>query len=135
MGVARIDHVALPTADAERLLAFYKRLGFSSPDEAAWRAGRQPVFALAWGGGKLNVHHQGFTAALRAPAAAPGCADLCFVWEGGLEELRRRLEAAGVETIAGPVERVGGRAGGTATGTSIYLRDPDGNLLEFICYE
>src|SRR5262245_7292030 len=134
MPVVGIDHVSLPTANAERLLAFYKRLGFTSPDEADWRAGESPVFALACGNNKINVHPEGFTAALRAPAAVPGCGDLCFVWEGGLEALRRLLEGAGVEPITEPVERVGGRDGGTLTGVSVYVRDPDGNLIEFISY-
>jgi catechol 2,3-dioxygenase-like lactoylglutathione lyase family enzyme len=132
--VAGIDHVALPTADAERLLAFYKTLGFISPDEAAWRAGRQPTFALACGDMKLNIHPEGFRAALRGETAEPGCADLCFVWGEDQASLEARLAAAGTSPIAGPVERVGGRAGGTVIGMSIYARDPDGNLLEFITY-
>jgi catechol 2,3-dioxygenase-like lactoylglutathione lyase family enzyme len=40
MPIAGIDHIALPTADGERFLDFYKRLGFSSTDEDEWRAGR-----------------------------------------------------------------------------------------------
>jgi hypothetical protein len=45
------------------------------------------------------------------------------------------IAAAGGELITGPVERVGGRAGGTAVGTSVYTRDPDGNLIELIVYD
>jgi catechol 2,3-dioxygenase-like lactoylglutathione lyase family enzyme len=134
MPVAGIDHVALPTADAERLLAFYKQLGFVSPDESEWRAGRQRFFALACGDNKINVHPEGFVADLRGPTATPGCADLCFVWEGGEDSLTAMLAAAGVTVIKGAVPRVGGRSGGRVTGTSYYARDPDENLLEFICY-
>jgi catechol 2,3-dioxygenase-like lactoylglutathione lyase family enzyme len=135
MPVTGLDHIAMPTADAERLLTFYKRLGFTSPDEADWRAGRRQVFALAFGDNKINVHPEGFTAALRAPEAMPGSADLCFVWEGGVEALQRLLAKAGVEPITEPVTRTGGRGGGTREGLSVYARDPDGNLIEFINYQ
>ncbi len=135
MPVAGIDHVALPTANAERLLAFYKSLGFTTRDEEEWRSGRYPIFSIACGDNKINVHPEGFTANLRGPTAVPGCGDLCFVWDGGLESLRKTLADAGVAIIHGPVDRVGGRAAGTGDGVSVYLRDPDDNLVEFICYD
>lgn len=135
MPVTGIDHVALPTADAERLLGFYKALGFSCPEEEAWRAGRYPIFSLACGDNKINVHPEGFVADLRGPTAVPGCGDLCFVWEGGLDLLRRTLAEVGVEELHGPVDRIGGRERGTGAGVSVYVRDPDRNLVEFICYD
>jgi catechol 2,3-dioxygenase-like lactoylglutathione lyase family enzyme len=133
--VAGIDHVALPTADAERLLAFYKSLGFTSSEEEEWRAGTYPIFSIACGDNKINVHPEGFTAGLRGPTAVPGCGDLCFVWQGGLASLQQALADAGVAVIHGPVDRVGGRGAGTVTGVSVYVRDPDDNLVEFICYD
>jgi catechol 2,3-dioxygenase-like lactoylglutathione lyase family enzyme len=133
--VAGIDHIALPTADGERFLDFYKRLGFSSTDEAEWRAGRYPIFSIACGNNKINVHPPGFATSLRGPAAVAGCGDVCFVWEGGLGPLHEMLPTAGVQPIHGPVDRVGGRHVGTAAGISAYLRDPDDNLVEFICYD
>ena len=71
---------------------------------------------------------------LRGPTAQPGCGDFCFVWSGALPALLDALANAGAEIEEGPVERVGGRAGGRAKGTSVYTRDPDRNLLEFIVY-
>ena len=68
---------------------------------------------------------------LRGPSARPGCGDLCFVWSGSRAALDERIAAAGAEVIAGPVELEGARG----RGTSVYLRDPDQNLLEFITYE
>ena len=56
------------------------------------------------------------------------------MWEGTVDALRATLERVGAEVIEGPVPRTGGRDGGTATGTSHYIRDPDDNLLEFIIY-
>ena len=57
------------------------------------------------------------------------------MWEGGLAELTGMLAKAGVPIIGGPVDRVGGRARGTAASVSVYARDPDQNLLEFMCYD
>ncbi len=71
---------------------------------------------------------------LRGPAAVPGCGDFCFVWEGEQAELLALLERSGAVVEVGPVERQGRRAGGRAIGVSVYTRDPDGNLLEFISY-
>jgi catechol 2,3-dioxygenase-like lactoylglutathione lyase family enzyme len=132
--VAGFDHVALPTADGERFLEFYKRLGFSSTDEEEWRAGRYPIFSLACGNNKINVHPPGLNANLRGPTAVPGCGDLCFVWEGGLDALVAMLADANVPIISGPVDRIGGRDEGRAAGVSVYVRDPDDNLVEFMCY-
>ncbi len=57
------------------------------------------------------------------------------MWSGTVEEATALIESAGGSIIEGPVDRVGGRAGGTATGRSVYTRDPDGNLVELIAYE
>jgi catechol 2,3-dioxygenase-like lactoylglutathione lyase family enzyme len=134
MPVAGFDHIALPTANGERFLAFYKSIGFTSPEEDEWRAGRYPIFSLAFGNNKINVHPEGFTANLRGPTALPGCGDICFVWEGGLASVLEMLATAGVPIIKGPVDRIGGRDEGTATSVSVYVRDPDDNLVEFMCY-
>ena len=112
MGVTGFDHIALPTADAEKFLAFYKSIGFTSPEEDEWRAGRYPIFSLVFGNNKINVHPQGFLANLRGPTAVPGCGDICFVWEGGLASVTDMLAKAGIPIITGPVDRIGGRAGG-----------------------
>ncbi len=68
---------------------------------------------------------------LRAPAAVPPCGDLCLVWEGSSEGLTDLLEAAGAGIVEGPVEREGGRR---VLASSTYVRDPDGNLIEFMTY-
>jgi catechol 2,3-dioxygenase-like lactoylglutathione lyase family enzyme len=133
--VASFDHVALPTNQPEEIIAFYSALGFAVPDVDKWRATGIPFFSIHLGDQKINVHapalwqREDFT--LRGPTAQPGCGDLCFVWEGGAERLRETLAAARAEIIAGPVELPGGRG----MGTSVYVRDPDANLLEFIIYD
>ena len=135
MATVGIDHIAMPTVDAEALLAFYKGLGFPINNEAEWRAGTMPIFSIQVGESKINVHPEGFTAGLRGPTAVPGCTDICFVWEGSVTDCQRMLEEAGVTIIEGPVPRSGGRGRGKAPSLSLYARDPDDNLLEWMVYE
>ena len=138
MRVSAFDHVAIPAGDLRAMVAFYLALGFEGPDPDSW-GDELPLFcSVAFGDNKINLHapaiwqSERFT--LRGPTAKPGCGDFCFVWSGSLDEIAARLEQLGASIEEGPVERVGGRAGGTAVGTSVYTRDPDGNLLEFIVY-
>jgi catechol 2,3-dioxygenase-like lactoylglutathione lyase family enzyme len=141
MPVTGLDHLALPTNDAERLAAFYAALGFSVHGLDDWRAGRAPIFSIGCGDQKINVHPEnlvavrGHPAYLRGDTAEAGCGDLCVVWEGGLDALHAMLARVGVKPIEGPVPRLGGRAGATTVGISVYVRDPDHNLLEFISYD
>ena len=138
MAILGFDHVAIPSRQPEALLDFYRKLGFVVPETETWRRSGVPFFSIQLGEHKINVHapglweQRGFT--LRGPEALPGCGDFCFVWEGSLASLRALLGEAGVEIVEGPVERQGGREGGRARGTSVYTRDPDRNLLEFIVY-
>ena len=139
MPVVGFDHAAIPAGDAEAMIAFYRRLGFTILGEAEWRSGASRIFSIVFGDSKINVHGPDFWPqpefTLRGPTAVPGCGDFCFVWAGGLEALQETLAAAGAEIEEGPVPRQGGRGGGQAQGTSIYTRDPDRNLLEFIVYD
>lgn len=136
MPTAGIDHIAMPTANAERLIAFYKRLGFAINNEEAWRAGTVSAFSIQVGEySKINVHPEGYTASLRGPTAVPGCTDICFVWDGPVATCQHMLQEAGVEVIQGPVQRAGGRGRGTAPSLSLYARDPDDNLLEWMTYQ
>ncbi len=138
MPVVGFDHVSFPTADSERFLDFYKRLGFPILGEERWRAGRSAIFSVRVGEHSIiNVHPAGFTPAahLKGQGARPGCADICFVWDGTVGEVLAMLERAGVQPVEGPVPRRGGRAGGAAASQSVYVQDPDGNLLEFMVYD
>ncbi|MCY4584024.1 MAG: VOC family protein [Chloroflexi bacterium] len=134
MSTVSIDHIAMPTANAERLIEFYKRLGFTINDEEEWRSGTANIFSIQVGDSKINVHPEGYVAGLRGPTAIPGCGDICFVWEGTVEECQEWLAEAGVEVILGPSPRKGGRDFGRAPSLSLYARDPDDNLLEWMTY-
>lgn len=133
MTVERLDHVAIPVADMEPMLTFYRALGFSVDDEYA-----PLVYSVCQGDMKINLHGpklwQSKKFDLRGPTAEPGCGDLCMVWSGTAEGVEQLLAGAGVEIIEGPVKRVGGKDVGSAIGISRYCRDPEGNLLEFIVY-
>lgn len=133
MSTVGIDHIAMPTANAERLIAFYKKIGFTINDEDAWRAGEANAFSIQVGDSKINVHPEGYTAALRGPTAVPGSADICFVWNGTAEACEQMLTDAGVEVIAGPGPRRGALRRRNAV--SLYARDPDENLLEWMIYD
>jgi catechol 2,3-dioxygenase-like lactoylglutathione lyase family enzyme len=126
--IAGFDHVSLPMRDSDAMVAFYRALGLEVAEHRA--------FASVYVGTQMiNLHRpetwqrEGFT--LRAPGASPPCGDLCFVWDGPADALHARLAGAGAAIEEGPVERPGGRQ---QTGTSVYTRDPDGNLLEFMIY-
>jgi hypothetical protein len=116
----------------------FQETGFAVPELEEWRASGISFFSIQFGDNKINVHAPALWKnskfELRGPTARPGCGDFCFVWSGTLGELKEALSRAGAEIVEGPVERVGGREGGRAKGMSIYTRDPDRNLLEFIIY-
>jgi catechol 2,3-dioxygenase-like lactoylglutathione lyase family enzyme len=126
--IAGFDHVSLPMRDTEAMVAFYRALGLDVAEH-------EYVVSVYAGDQMINLHRpeiwqrQGFT--LRAPAAQPPCGDLCLVWNGSADALHTRLDAVGVPIEEGPVAREGGRR---AEATSVYVRDPDGNLLEFMIY-
>lgn len=118
--VSRLDHLVLHVRSLENTLNFYRILGMR---EARYGEGR---VAVAFGKQKINLHEAGTD---RQPVAArptPGSADLCFVVKTPLEEVVAALAEAGIDVVLGPVER----AGATGKIISIYLRDPDGNLVE-----
>jgi catechol 2,3-dioxygenase-like lactoylglutathione lyase family enzyme len=126
--VRGFDHVALPMQNTEAMLAFYRALGL----EIRETAGAISVYV---GDQMINFHRparwQDVTFTLRAPAAKPPCGDLCFVWDGTPALLKATLDRTGAKVVEGPGDRQGGRR---RTGSSVYVRDPDGNLLEFMIY-
>ena len=122
----RLDHAVIHVTDWERSNDFYARV------LGAEVIPRGPGFAYRLGAAQLNCHGPGVDATpLARVPVLPGGSDLCFVWGGSISGAEAHLAAEGVEVELGPVPRNG--AGGP--GTSVYFRDPDGSLLEFISYE
>ena len=115
--------------DTDAMVAFYRSLGLDVTEHPH-------VVSVYVGHQMINLHRpsiwqrEDFT--LRAPAAKPPCGDLCFVWDGSPESLDELLETIGAATIEGPVARQGGRR---THASIVYVRDPDGNLVEFMIYE
>jgi catechol 2,3-dioxygenase-like lactoylglutathione lyase family enzyme len=92
----------------------------------------RPVgFAYRFGDRQLNVHGPGVRPAevARLPVQ-PGNSDLCFEWRGPIAEAIAHLKAHGIAVERGPLERFGAKG----PGTSVYFRDPDGSLMEFMSY-
>jgi catechol 2,3-dioxygenase-like lactoylglutathione lyase family enzyme len=124
----RIDHVVIHVSDWERANTFYRDVvGAQLIDKGDGTAARHYRF----GDQQFNVHGPGMDPyPIADRPAQPGGADLCFVWDGPIEEAVQHLQRQEVEVVEGPIERYGGRG----KGTSVYFRDPDGSLLEFISY-
>lgn len=123
--IASLDHLVLTVADIEATVAFYcDVLGM---ERVTFGQGRT---ALSFGSQKINLHQQGREFEPKALAPTPGSADLCFVAAVPLDQVVARLNAAGVAIEEGPVARTG------AVGpiTSVYVRDPDRNLIEISTY-
>lgn len=119
--LASVDHIVLTTADLERCLDFYTRvLGMTMETYGAAR------IALKFGAHKFNVHPPGFIAGLRAHLPTPGSLDLCFLADRPLDEVIAHLKACSVPLEAEPSVRAGARF----PIRSVYVRDPDGNLIE-----
>jgi catechol 2,3-dioxygenase-like lactoylglutathione lyase family enzyme len=116
-----IDHVVITATDVELTVDFYSRvLGMRA---VTFGAGRR---ALVFGTQKINLHQAGAELEPKAARPTPGSADLCFITSTPLSSVVEHMEACGVEVVEGPVARTG------AVGPlrSVYVRDPDGNLVE-----
>lgn len=125
--IERLDHLVLTVADIDATCEFYERvLGMGRVE-----FGPEPRVALAFGNQKINLHRAGAEFEPKAQRPTPGSGDLCFVTDRPIEEVAAHLRAVGIDIIEGPVPRTG------ALGpmTSLYLRDPDGNLLEIARYD
>ncbi len=125
MHIERLDHLVLTVADIERTCEFYTRvLGM---EVVHFGGGRT---ALRFGQQKINLHPAGNIPGLVADRPTPGSVDLCFITPVPLAEVTAHLEACGVRIVAGP----GPRAGAIGTIQSVYIRDPDRNLVEISNY-
>jgi catechol 2,3-dioxygenase-like lactoylglutathione lyase family enzyme len=119
--IKSIDHIVLTTRDLEKCIAFYTQaLGMQLE---IYGQGR---IALRFGEHKFNVHPPGFDASIKARTPTPGSLDLCFLADCLLEDVIARLQQHGVPIEEGPSVRTGARF----PIRSVYVRDPDDNLIE-----
>ena len=115
-------------------LAFYKSIGFTSPEEDEWRAGRYPIFSLAFGNNKINVHPEGFIANLRGPTAVPVAATSASCGKAASRRCSRCWPKPGSRSSKGRSIASAAATRAPPTSVSVYVRDPDDNLVEFMCY-
>ena len=124
--ISGFDHVSLPLRNEDAMAAFYRAIG-ASVDEL------EHVVVVHLGDQMVNFHREEMWTradfSLRAPAAVPPCGDFCVRWEGSADELDALLADAAIAVEEGPVPRRGARG---IEATSVYVRDPDGNLLELL---
>ena len=121
MNIDHLDHLVLTVADLDVTVDFYTRvLGMR---EVTFGEGRK---ALSFGAQKINLHQAGKEFEPKAERPTPGSADLCFIVATPLEEVIAHLETQGVAILEGPVRRTGA----TQPIRSVYVRDPDFNLIE-----
>jgi catechol 2,3-dioxygenase-like lactoylglutathione lyase family enzyme len=120
-----IDHFVLTVEDVEATCAFYEALG---GEVVTFGDGRR---AVQFGDQKINLHPIDNDVPHVAADPTPGGGDFCLLTETPIEDVERRLRELDVAVVTGPVERTG------AVGqmTSLYFRDPDGNLVEIARYD
>jgi catechol 2,3-dioxygenase-like lactoylglutathione lyase family enzyme len=124
--IDHLDHLVLTTADEAACIDFYTRvLGMTLEN---FSGGTPPIArkAFSFGSQKINLHLQGREFEPKAHAPMPGALDLCFIAKVPLDDVIRGLEAANWPIELGPVMRTGA----TARIRSVYVRDPDRNLIE-----
>ncbi len=121
----RLDHCVIHVSDWGRSNSFYADV------MGAELVQRPTGWAYRFGDKQLNVHGPGVQPAevARLPVQ-PGNSDLCFEWQGPIEGAIAHLNAHGIAVERGPMQRFGAKG----PGTSVYFRDPDGSLMEFMSY-
>ncbi len=125
MKIRALDHLVLTVADVTRSVEWYQRVLDMRPQTF----GDQRTALLFGAPGeeqKINLHPAGNEFPPHAANPTPGSADLCLRIDGSLEQAMVQLAATGVKISEGPVQRTGARG----PIRSLYLRDPDGNLIE-----
>ena len=119
--IKSIDHIVLTTRDLDKCVTFYVEvLGMRLENYGAGR------IAFRFGDQKFNVHPPGFDASIKARTPTPGSLDLCFLADCPLEDVIARLKKHGIAIEEGPSVRTGARF----PIRSVYVRDPDDNLVE-----
>lgn len=126
--IERVDHIVLTTRDKDACIRFYTEvLGM---ELVRFRTPTEERLALSFGAQKINLHEWGREFMPRAHVAVPGSLDLCFIASVSLEEVIRKLEAHVIPILEGPVAKTGARG----RIRSVYVRDPDLNLVEISVY-
>jgi catechol 2,3-dioxygenase-like lactoylglutathione lyase family enzyme len=127
--IERVDHIVLTTRDQDACIRFYS--GVLGMMLEKFRTPTEERLALKFGAQKINLHQWGKEFSPRAHVAVPGSLDLCFIASISLEEVMQRLKKHDVPLLQGPVAKTGAKG----AIRSVYVRDPDLNLVEISVYE
>jgi len=120
-----LDHCVIHVSNWERSNRFYRDV--LGAEIISIGTG----FSYRFGETQLNCHGPGVQGTPKAALPVqPGGSDLCFIWPDQIESAVSHLSMHGVQVEVGPVKRFGSRG----QGASVYFRDPDGSLMEFISY-
>ena len=126
--IDHVDHIVLTTRDKDACIRFYRDvLGM---ELVKFRTPTEERLALSFGTQKINLHEWGKEFTPRAHVAVPGSLDLCFIAGVSLEAVMDRLKKNNVAIIEGPVAKTGAQG----PIRSVYVRDPDLNLVEISVY-
>ncbi|APX12795.1 VOC family protein [Tateyamaria omphalii] len=120
-----LDHLVITAADMDATIAFYTHV-LGMTHRTLDVPGERPRHALFFGAHKINLHQRGAEFEPKAAQANAGTADLCFLTEIPLDIWQAHLTATGTQIELGPVPRTGAQW----PMQSLYVRDPDGNLIE-----
>ena len=126
--IDHVDHIVLTTRDKDACIRFYSEVLGMKLEK--FRTPTEERLALKFGTQKINLHEWGREFTPRAHVAVPGSLDLCFISSIPLEQVVARLEQHNVPILAGPVAKTGAQG----PIRSVYVRDPDLNLVEISVY-
>jgi catechol 2,3-dioxygenase-like lactoylglutathione lyase family enzyme len=124
MKIARIDHLVLTVENIERTIAFYT--GVLSMQAVTITRGENTMQALKFGNQRINLHQRGSERKPNAKNSIPGSQDICLITEASMNDIIDQLKQKDVPIELGPI-KVPGAVGEME---SVFIRDPDGNLLE-----
>jgi catechol 2,3-dioxygenase-like lactoylglutathione lyase family enzyme len=127
--IDHVDHIVLTTRDLDACIRFYTEVLGMKLEK--FRTPTEERLALKFGRQKINLHVWGREFTPRAHVAVPGSLDLCFIASVPLDDVMAALKSSNIPILEGPVKKTG------ATGAirSVYVRDPDLNLVEISVYE
>jgi catechol 2,3-dioxygenase-like lactoylglutathione lyase family enzyme len=127
--IERVDHIVLTTRDKDACIRFYGEVLGMKLEK--FRTPTEERLALKFGAQKINLHEWGKEFTPRAHVAVPGSLDLCFISSVPLDQVIERLHRSQIKIIQGPVAKTGAKG----AIRSVYVRDPDLNLVEISVYE
>jgi catechol 2,3-dioxygenase-like lactoylglutathione lyase family enzyme len=126
--IDRVDHIVLTTRDKDACIRFYSEVLGMKLEK--FRTPTEERLALKFGAQKINLHEWGKEFTPRAHVAVPGSLDLCFIASTSLDEVIQRLKNNNIAILEGPVSKTGAKG----PIRSVYVRDPDLNLVEISVY-